>query len=132
MTVGSELAVEGARGLLAFSGIAGLAFGATVMSVIASLEELFLTVEPVREGRPEVASGNIVGSMLFFVTANAGVLAVIQPLTINPAVFSVHLPFFLGALALVLVFLYRGRVTRFEGVFLLTVYVAYWGANYLL
>ena len=131
MTVGSELAVEGARGLLVFSGIAGLAFGATVMSAIASLEELFLTIEPVREGRPEVASGNIVGSMLFFVTANAGVLAVIQPLTINPAVFTVQLPFFLSALVLVLVFLYRGRVTRLEGLVLLTVYIGYWGANYL-
>lgn len=132
MTVGSELAVTGTRGLLAFSGIAGLAFGATVLSFIASLEEVFLTVEPVREGRPEVASGNIVGSMLFFVTANAGVLAVISPITVRPSVFTVQLPFFLGALVLVLAFLYRGRVTRFEGVLLLAAYVAYWGANYLL
>lgn len=131
MTIGSELAVEGARGLLAVSGIAELAFGATVMSLIASLEELFLTVEPVREGRPEVASGNVVGSMLFFVTANAGVLAVIQPLTIDPAVFTVQLPFFLGALVLVLAVLYRGRVTRPVGVLLLVGYGGYWAANYL-
>ncbi len=129
MTVGSELAVIGARDLLSVLGISGLAFGATVMSFIASLEELFLTVEPVRQGRPHLGVGNVVGSMLFFVTANVGVLALVHPLSTDGAVFTVHWPFFLGALALVGVILFRGRVGRPEGALLLAVYVGYWIAN---
>ncbi|NHN58402.1 MULTISPECIES: sodium:calcium antiporter [Halorussus] len=130
MTAGSELAVTGARDVLAIFDLRGLAFGATVMSFIASLEEILLTVEPVREGRPAVGIGNIVGSMLFFVTANAGVIALVHPLTLSGAVFAVHWPFFLGSLALVLAFLFRGSVGRLEGAVLLAVYAAYWVAIY--
>ena len=45
------------------------------MSFVASLEELFLTVEPIRQGRPHLGVGNVVGSLLVFVTANAGLIA---------------------------------------------------------
>jgi cation:H+ antiporter len=131
MTVGSELAVTGARDLLVVFGLSGLAFGATVMSFIASIEELFLTVEPVRQGRPHLGVGNVVGSVLFFVTANAGVLALVAPIDTGGAVVTLHWPFFLVALVLVLGILVRGRVGRPEGAVLLSVYVAYWGANLL-
>ncbi|MHC3439462.1 sodium:calcium antiporter [Natrialbaceae archaeon A-gly3] len=131
MTVGSGLAVVGAEGLLAAYGLSGLAFGATVMSFIASLEELFLTVEPVRQGRPEIAVGNVVGSTLFYVTANAGVIALLHPIDTGGVVLTVHWPFFIALLVLVAAMLYRGRVTRLNGLLLLVIYVGYWVANYL-
>lgn len=131
MTVGSELAVEGARGLLGVLDVSGLAFGATVLSVVASLEELFLTVTPARRGHPHLSVGNIIGSVLFFVTANAGVLALVHPLEMSAAVQAVHWPFFGVTLALVVVMLYRGRVTRLWGALLVGVYVAYWVVAYL-
>ncbi len=132
MTVGSELAVMGARDLLSALGVAGLAFGATVVSFVASLEELALTLEPVRQGRPHLGVGNVIGSSLFFVTANAGVLALVRPIDTGGAVFTVHWPFFLLALVLVAGVFVRGRVGRASGVLLLATYAAYWGANYLL
>lgn len=125
MTVGSELAIWGARDLLALLGITGLAFGATVVSFIASLEELFLTVEPVRKGRPHLGVGNVVGSTLFFVTANAGLLAFVAPLDTSGSVLLVHWPFFLSVLAVVGVAFWRGRVGRPVGVTLLVLYSAY-------
>jgi cation:H+ antiporter len=132
MTVGSEIAVAGAETLLTTFGIAGAAFGATIVGFISSLEELFLTVEPVREGRPDIGIGNVVGSMLFFVTANAGVIALVRPIPMGSAVFSIHFPFFLAALLLVGIVFWRGSVKRIDGIVLLAIYVAYWGANYLL
>lgn len=132
MTVGSELAVTGARDLLSVLGVTGLVFGATVMSFVASLEELFLTVEPARQGRPHLGVGNVVGSVLFFVTANAGVLALVDPIDTSGTVLTVHWPFFLVALLSVAVVFFRGRVGRPEGLALLGLYAAYWGANYLL
>lgn len=132
MTVGSELAVVGARDLLATFGIPGIAFGATVMSFVASLEELFLTVEPVRQDNPHLGVGNVIGSMAFFMTANVGVIALVQPLDVSGSLVTVHWPFLLGTLAAVLVLFARGRVTRPAGAALLVCYAAYWGANYLL
>jgi len=131
MTVGSELAVSGARSMLAALGVTGLAFGATVMSFVASLEELMLTVEPVRQGRPHLGVGNVVGSSLFFVTANAGVLALVRPIDTSGAVFTVHWPFFFLSLLLVAAIFARGRVGRPGGAVLLATYVTYWGANYV-
>ncbi|MFC6837694.1 sodium:calcium antiporter [Halomarina ordinaria] len=131
MTVGSELAVTGAEELLTLLGVTGLAFGATVMSFIASLEELFLTVEPVRRGRPHLGVGNVVGSVLFFVTANAGVVALVHPLDTSGTVLTVHWPFFLLTLVVVGGMFARGRVGRAGGTTLLALYAAYWGANYL-
>ena len=131
MTVGSELAVEGARGLLSVFAVPGLAFGATVLSFVASIEELFLTVTPVRNGRAHLAVGNVVGSIMFFVTANAGIIALVQPLDTSGSVVSVHWPFLAIGLVLVGGILARGRVGRLEGALLLGYYVAYWGANYL-
>ncbi len=132
MTAGSQVAVSGAEELLTVFGIAGIAFGATVVGFISSLEELFLTVEPVREGRPDIGVGNVVGSMLFFVTANAGVIALVRPIPTAGAVLSIHFPFFIVALLLVAAIFWRGRVGRADGVILVGLYVAYWGANYLL
>ena len=132
MTVGSQIAVTGARDLIAILDIAGTAFGATVVGFISSLEEIFLTVEPVREGRPDIGIGNVVGSMLFFVTANAGVVALVHPIPTGGTVLTVHFPFFLVALLLVGAVFWRGRVGRADGVVLIGLYVAYWGANYLL
>jgi cation:H+ antiporter len=131
IVIGSEVTVTGARGILATFGLNGLAFGATILSLVASLEELFLTVEPVRQNRPQVAVGNIVGSTLFFVTVNAGVIALVRPIVISTEVFAIHWPFLLGSLVLVLGFLYRGALTRLEGILLLVVYAAYWTANYV-
>jgi cation:H+ antiporter len=130
MTVGSELAVEGAKGILTLLGVTGLAFGATVMSFIASLEELFLTVEPVRRGRPHIGVGNVVGSMLFFVSANAGLIAIVHPLNTSGTVVTVHWPFFFGTMLVVAAAFYRGKVGRPTGVLLLGAYAAYWVANY--
>ncbi|ADJ14353.1 sodium:calcium antiporter [Halalkalicoccus jeotgali] len=132
MTVGSELAVTGARDLLSVLGVTGLVFGATVMSFVASLEELFLTVEPARQGRPHLGVGNVVGSVLFFVTANVGVLALFGPIDTSGTVMTVHWPFFLVALLAVAAVFVRGWVGRPEGFALLGLYAAYWGVNYLL
>jgi cation:H+ antiporter len=131
MTLGSELAVRGVRDLLVSFGISGLAFGATVMSFIASLEELLLTVEPVRQGRPHLGIGNVVGSTAFFVTANAGVIALVQPIDTSGSVLTVHWPFLLVMLVAVVALFARGKVDRPAGALLMFGYVGYWVGNYL-
>lgn len=130
MTVGSELAVIGARDLLVVLGVSGLAFGATVLSFIASIEEMALTLEPVRRDQPHLAIGNVVGSMLFFTTANAGVIAAIQAIETSGPILSSHLPFFVATLVLTAVLMVRGRFNKVEGGALMVIYVAYWVLSY--
>ncbi|WP_254764443.1 sodium:calcium antiporter [Natrinema marinum] len=131
MTIGSGLTVYSAEGIFVAFGITGLAFGATVLSFIASLEELALTVEPVRQGRPELAVGNVVGSTVFYMTANVGLIALLHPVATGGDVLTLHWPFFAGSLLVVTILLERGRVTRVGSGVLIGCYVAYWIANYL-
>ncbi|WP_339104757.1 sodium:calcium antiporter [Haloterrigena salinisoli] len=130
MTVGSGLTVVSAEGIFVALGISGLAFGATVLSFIASIEELALTVEPVRQGRAHLAVGNVVGSTVFYVTANVGVIALLRPVDTAGAVMTVHWPFLAACLLVVAGLFARGRVTRAGGAALLALYVGYWIANY--
>ncbi|MFC6768411.1 sodium:calcium antiporter [Natrinema soli] len=131
MTIGSGITVVSAEGIFVAFGISGLAFGATVLSFIASIEELALTVEPVRRNRPELAIGNVVGSTVFYMTANVGIIALLHPISTGGDVLTVHWPFFAGCVLVVTVMLTRGRVTRVGGVVLFGLYIAYWIANYL-
>ncbi len=132
LTVGSLITVFSAEGIFLAFGISELAFGATVLSFVASIEELALTVEPVRKGRPHLAVGNVVGSTAFYVTANVGVVALLHPVSTDGAVMAVHWPIFAACLLVVAVMLARGRVTRLGGVALLGLYAVYWIANYAL
>lgn len=131
MALGSEMAVWGARQLLVVLGVTGLAFGATVMSLIASLEELVLTVKPAQQGRPHLGVGNVVGSVLFFMTVNAGTIAIISPIDTSGTVLTVHWPFFLATLTIVTAMFYRGYVGPRAGMSLLGFYVFYWVANFV-
>ncbi len=131
MTIGSVITVITAEGLFVGFGISGLAFGATVLSFIASLEELALTVEPARQGKPHIAVGNVVGSSVFYMTANVGLIAMLHPVDTGGAVMTIHWPFLIACLLVVTVMLARGRLSRVGGLALLGLYVGYWIANYL-
>jgi cation:H+ antiporter len=68
--------------------------------------------------------------MLFFVSANAGLIAMVRPLNTAGTVVTVHWPFFFGTLLIVAIAFYRGKVGRPTGALLLAAYAAYWVANY--
>ncbi|RKD98387.1 sodium:calcium antiporter [Halopiger aswanensis] len=130
MTLGSFITVGSAERLFVAFGISGLAFGATVLSFIASIEELALTLEPVRQGRPHLAVGNVVGSTVFYMTANVGLIALLHPVDTGGAVMTVHWPFFGACLLVATAMLARSRVTRAGGALLLALYAGYWVLNY--
>lgn len=130
MVIGSELAVRGARGIVTGFGLDQTVFGTTVVGLAMSLEEVTLVVAPVRAGRPSIAVGNIVGSLLFFATGNVGLIAVTRPFAIDPGVLGLHWPAFLVATIATGLFLARGRIKRPEALVLGFLYVAYWALSY--
>ncbi|MFC6964342.1 sodium:calcium antiporter [Halocatena marina] len=131
MIVGSELAVEGARGILSAAGVNGTVFGMTVVGLVLSLEEILLVIAPVRAGRSSIAVGNIVGSLIFFTTGNIGLLAVVQPFTVDQSVVLFYWPAVFVITLLTAVFLYRGRIQRPEGVLFGVLYLVYWILSYV-
>lgn len=116
---GSEVVVSG-------FGINETVFGATVLTLILTFEDIMLTIEPVRRGLPEIGVGNVIGSVLFSMTGNIGVLTLVSTVTIAPSVLTFHLPAIILVTSLSAYFMYRGEVKRWHGFLLLGLYVAYW------
>ncbi|WP_129116281.1 sodium:calcium antiporter [Halegenticoccus tardaugens] len=116
---GSEVVIEG-------FGIDQTVFGATFLTLILTFEDIMLTIEPVRRGFPEIGVGNVIGSVLFSVTGNVGVIMFLSEVTIAPSVLTFHLPAVIVVTAFAAYFLSEGYLKRWHGYLLGSLYVAYW------
>lgn len=116
---GSEVVIEG-------FGLSETVFGATVLTLILTFEDIMLTLEPVRRGFPEIGVGNVIGSVLFSVTGNVGVIMFLSEVTIDGPVSTFHLPAMILVTALAAYFFYTKEVKRWHGALLGGLYIAYW------
>src|SRR5207247_8657523 len=74
LVAGAAITSYGTQGILKDYQLNGALFGATIASLALTLEDLFLTVEPTRKGAPELGVGNVIGSVVFGVTAKLGII----------------------------------------------------------
>ncbi|WP_436347323.1 sodium:calcium antiporter [Natronorubrum sp. FCH18a] len=107
-------------------GIEGTVFGATVLTLVLTFENLLLTIEPVRRGIPEIGIGHVIGSVIFSVTANVGVIAFVADVAIPSSVLVFHLPAVIVLTAVAAYAISTGRLRRGHGYLLAGLYVAYW------
>jgi cation:H+ antiporter len=119
LEAGSEVVIED-------FGIEETVFGATFLTLILSFEDLMLTIEPVRRGFPEIGVGNVIGSVLFSVTGNIGVIMFLSTVEISSSVLIFHLPAMIVVTALAAYFFHKGNLERWHGYLLAGLYVAYW------
>ncbi len=97
---------------------------------MTEVEELGRVATPTRRGHPEVAVANIGGTVLHFLSLNAGILAVVRPLPLDDATTRIHLPAaVLSPVILTATVATGAGISRRAGVFLLVLYVAYIGAS---
>ncbi|WP_435177090.1 sodium:calcium antiporter [Halorussus sp. AFM4] len=129
IVVGAEAASTGTEGIVETWELGQTAFGVTLVTVVFTLDDLLLAVEPVRLGYNDIAVGGIIGSLLFFVTANTGIVALVGSVTTSPRALYFHLPVLLVAAGLSGLLLWRGKLTRLAGAALLGLYVAYLAMN---
>jgi cation:H+ antiporter len=126
LVVGAMVAGDGTRGILDTFQIGGTVFGITIATLVLSLEDVFITVEPQRRGAPEIAAANIIGSVVFSVTAKLGIVLLIGgAITVDRDVLTWHLPVLVVMTTIAAVFLGSGRLRRWHGVVLLALYIVY-------
>ncbi|WP_028936310.1 sodium:calcium antiporter [Pseudonocardia spinosispora] len=126
LVVGAIVAGQGTDGILNTFDIDGTVFGVTIATLALSLEDIFLTVEPVRRGVPEIGVANVIGSVMFSVTGKLGIVLLVGgAITVDDDVLSWHLPVLLVMTVLSALFLATGRMRRWHGVVLLALYIAY-------
>lgn len=122
---GAAILVAGGARLVTESGLAAGFVGATALGILVSLDEVLLEVLPVRRGTPELATGNLFGTLAAFTTGVLGLAAVVRPLEIDaPGAAAFLGSAFLYALVAT-VFVVRGRAGRTLGAVVLASYAAW-------
>ncbi len=119
------MVARGAEGIIASFGVPALFMGMIVAPAAIELEEVIRQAVPTRKGRPDVSAGNLVGTLLYFLLFNLGLIALLTPLRVAPTVRELDWPFLILVTWLATVFLWRGRVGRVAGASLLVAYAAY-------
>ena len=125
LAVGAGAAVAGATRFISATGLSDGFVGAAVLGVLVSLDEVLLEVLPARRDAPELATGNLLGTLAAFCSGVLGVTAVVRPLDVDSAAALA----FLGSATLYAVvattFLARGQAGRLLGLFVLSFYAGW-------
>lgn len=131
LIIGAATTGIGTEGILETYGIEGTIFGATIVTAVLTIEDIFLTVEPFRKGVPEIGVGNVIGSVVFSVTGKLGIILLVGSMVVGPDVMTWHLPALLLLTWLAAYFMSTGRLQRWHGYTLLGLYAVYWCVSVL-
>ena len=130
--IGAATVSTGTDQILSRYSIEGTVFGATIVTAVLSIEDLFLTARPIRRGVPEIGIGNVIGSLIFSVTGKLGIVVLAGgSVAIGSSVLHWHLPVLLGLTGLSAYFLWTGELKRWHGFVLLGLYIAYWVVSFV-
>lgn len=133
LTGGGVLLGDGLRAVVRHLGIPATLLGNTALAATVEAEELARVAVPARRGRPELALGNIAGTIIHFAAFNAGVIALVKPLALDHDTTRLYLPAAVASPAiLAALLLVRGRLGRVEGAALVALYAGYLAAAILI
>jgi len=125
--VGGELAVHNAVYIAELLGMSTRVVGLTIVAIGTSLPELIIVFMASKRRESELAIGNIIGSSIFNIMFVLGLAGVIAPLPIESGLIF-DLVFLLGGSFIFLLFVHtKKRITRFEGLFMVLMYLIYLG-----
>lgn len=122
LVVGSECVVKGGSEVIAWMGLSETVFGMTALALLISLEELARELPAALKGRPEITFGNVTGSVLAFFLFNAGIMAIVRPVTVDSQVLHFYLPMCVATLFVISITMMTKQVSRWAGGILLALY----------
>lgn len=115
LLIGAEFLVRGASQLATACGVSSLMVGLTVVAFGTSAPELAVSVSSSLSGRPDIATGNVVGSNIYNVLLILGLSAVIVPLVVAQKIIRFDVPLMIVASLIVWAFSADGVIGRIEG-----------------
>ncbi len=126
VSIGADWTVDGATAMARAFGIAENIIGLTIVSMGTTLPELVTCIVAARQGNPDIALGNVVGSNIFNILAIGGGVAAIHPIELPPGGW-IDLAF-VGLLTVILlpIAIRSGkRIVRGEGAVFLALYLGF-------
>lgn len=124
---GSDLTVDGARGLAEMAGISERVVGLTIVACGTSLPELVTSLVAAKKKHVDIAVGNIVGSNIFNILFVIGTAALISPIPFEQAFLADALIALAAGIMLWLGVVRKKQLRRPCGIIMLVGYGAYLG-----
>lgn len=124
---GGNIFVNGATELARVAGLSEAVIGITVVSAGSSLPELAVSVSAARKGNVGIALGNVLGSNILNIFLILGCSATITPISLDGFSFVDFYVLLASSLLIYIVTRFGGKavINRFEGVLLVSGYIAY-------
>ena len=126
LTGGSALLVEGATRAATIMGVSEYIIGLLAVAFGTSVPELATSIRAVTRGESDLAVGNVIGSNVFNVLCVLGITSLITPISAPPGELLRDLAVMLAmALACIPILGRGGKISRGEGVLLVSAYLGY-------
>ncbi len=127
LKIGGDLTVENATSIARMFNISEKIISLTILAVGTSLPELVTSVTAAIKGNSDIAIGNIIGSNIFNTLLIIGVSALISPLIYN---FTYNIQMGILILAMLVLALFpiippKNKMSRFNGIIYLAMYIVY-------
>jgi len=119
------LVVNSATTLARLAGVSDWLVGATIVAAGTSLPEFTISLIAAKKGETGLGLGNIVGSNIFNILLILGSSALINPVAVSFHAVSIDLLLLITLTLWLQLSLVRGRITRLEGLGVLTLYTGY-------
>lgn len=126
LILGAQWAVDGAVEIADHAGFSRAVVGLTIVAVGTSLPEFATSVVAALKKEAGISIGNVLGSNIFNLCGILGLSAAVRPLPVARSIVRYDLPVALGLSVLCIPIIMSGkRISRVEGVVLLSIYAGY-------
>jgi cation:H+ antiporter len=123
LLIGAELFATGLISIATQAGISEILLGLTIGALGPSLPTLAAALQAVRRGYDELAVSETIGSNIMTLLMTLGILAIVQPFSVDHITASVTAPALLIVTATFFIFTMKGTITKWSGAVLLGMYL---------
>ena len=122
---GANWTVDSLQGLATGLGVPTAVVAVTILALGTTLPELVVSITAAQQGKASLAVGNILGSCIFNSLVVVGAGAVFGGVKAPPELTGFALPFVVGSSVLFYLLVQDRRISRWEGMLFLTMYVLF-------
>jgi cation:H+ antiporter len=128
---GAELIVESGVYFASLLGVSEYVIGLTIVAIGTTVPDKVITIAGALKGKSGLVMANMIGSNIFNLLFVLGLASIVQPLVVDEATLWFDVPVMLMITWLVVIFLFKKRIGRVTGGFLLLAYAAYLTYNFV-
>ncbi|MBI2651165.1 sodium:calcium antiporter [Candidatus Woesearchaeota archaeon] len=132
MTIGAEILGKSAKNIISYFSMSNTLFGMVFVAFAVSFEEFGRTLVPAKMKHPELAVGNVFGTVINLFLLNIGIIAIIKPVIVERIILALYFPFLIVSLMFAAIFISRGKLGKTEGFVLIGLYLVFLILNFWL